>query len=75
MARVRVVHNKKAYAALLKDAAVLADVRRRAERIAAAAGPEFDVQSSEPRVRARAAVIAPQGDPDNKMIRSLDAGR
>lgn len=72
---MRVVHNRKGYAALMTNAAVLADVRRRAQAIADAAGPEFDMQSSEPRKRARAAVIAPQGDPDNKMIRNLDAGR
>lgn len=72
---MRVVHNRKGYAALMKDAAVLADVRRRAQAIADAAGPEFDMQSSEPRKRARAAVVAPQGDPENKMIRNLDAGR
>lgn len=72
---VRVKHHAKGYAALLTDARILADIRSRARAIAEAAGDEFDMRSSEPHTRARAAVIAPQGDPDNKMIRNLDAGR
>ena len=72
---VRVKHHSKGYEDLLVDPGVLADVRARASRIAEAAGDGFDMKSSVPHSRARAAVIAPMGDPDNRMIRSLDAGR
>ena len=78
MAGVRIVHHSKGYAALLKHPRLQADVLRRAQAIARAAGGEQDgfvAEQSAPRVRARAAVIARYGDPDNKMIRSLDAGR
>lgn len=74
MAR-RVVHNRRGYADLLKDPAIVADLRRRAEAVAAAAGSGFEAKQSQPHTRARAAVVAPQGDPNNKMIRALDAGR
>ena len=75
---VRIVHHSEGYAALLKHPNIQADLKRRAERVAAAAGGEdegFYAEQSEPRVRARAAVVAPFGDPENKLIRSLDAGR
>jgi len=72
---VRVKHNAAGYAALLKHPNVQADVSRRAEAVAAAAGEDFDAHSETPRRRARAAVVAPMGDPRNKMIRALDAGR
>lgn len=77
MARVRVKHNSRGYAALLKDPAVVADVFERAARIAEATGdPDIVAESSTPvRKRARAAVIATRGDSDNRMIRSLDFGR
>lgn len=74
---VRIVHHAKGYAALLRDPKILADLSRRAERIAQATGDEDIVaETSDPiRRRNRAAVIAPMGDPDNKIIRALDAGR
>lgn len=81
VARVRVVHNRKAYAALLKEAGVLADVRARARRVAEAAGDGYVMESDDPHTRARAAVITATGDAvrDNAknqtLIRSLDAGR
>ena len=71
----RVVHHSKGYAALLKHPAVQADLRRRAEAVAASAGDDFDAQQSPAHTRARAAVVAPRGDSDNRMIRALDAGR
>lgn len=73
----RVKHHSKAYAALLREPKVLADLQDRAERIAAATGDsEIVAEASTPvRKRARAAVIAPMGDPKNKILRSLDAGR
>lgn len=75
---VRVVHHAKGYAALLKHPAVLANLERRAEAIAQAAGGgrRFVAETSDPiRKRNRAAVIAPGGDPDNQILRNLDAGR
>lgn len=75
MARMRITHHSKGYAALLKSVEAQAEVRRRAERIAAAAGPGFHVEQSTPHTRARAAVVAPRGDSDNRLVRSIDAGR
>lgn len=74
---MRVKHHSKGYAALLKAPAIQSDLERRAQRIAAATGdPDIAAESSAPiRTRARAAVIAPQGDPNNKIIHALDAGR
>jgi len=79
MARIRVKHHSKGYAELIRDPAIVADLQRRAERIAAAAGGESEGYVAEPstptRRRARAAVIALRGDSDNAMIRNLGAGR
>lgn len=74
---VRIVHHAKGYAALLRDPKILADLSRRAAAIAAATGDRAIVaETSDPiRRRNRAAVIAPMGDPDNRIIRNLDAGR
>ena len=73
---VRVKHHTKGYAALLKHPAVLADLEQRAQRIAGAAGKGVVAETSDPiRRRNRAAVVAPNGDPDNRIIRALDAGR
>ena len=74
---MRIVHHSKGYAALIKHSNVQADLESRARRIAAATGdPDIVAESSAPiRTRARAAVIAPQGDPNNKIIHALDAGR
>lgn len=74
---IRIRHHSKGYAALLKDSGVQADLEARARRIAAATGDESIVaESSAPiHTRARAAVIARGGDPENKIIHALDAGR
>lgn len=75
---VRIVHHSEGYAALLKHPALQADVLRRAQAVARAAGgvaEGYVAEQSSPRVRARAAVVAVYGDPDNKLIRNLDAGR
>lgn len=72
-------HKSRGYAELLKDAGVLAELERRAQAIADAAGGEvedFYVEPSTPvRKRARVAVVAPYGDSDNRLIRGMDAGR
>ena len=81
MAKVRVVHHSKGYRALLVDPKVVADVRRRAERVADAAGEGYVAESSEPRKRARAAVVTATGkairdNAENQtLLRSLDAAR
>lgn len=75
---VRVVHHTKGYAALLRDPKIQADMLRRAQRVAAAAGGEaegFVAEQTPAHTRARAAVIARYGDSENALIRALDAGR
>lgn len=74
---MRIKHHSKGYAALLKHPAVQADIERRARNIAAATGdPDIEAESSAPiHTRARAAVVAPMGDSDNKIIHAIDAGR
>lgn len=75
MAVRRIKHLSKGYAALLVDPKVQADLKRRAQRIADAAGGDVVAESSTPRRRARASVIAPNGDPGNRILRNLDSGR
>lgn len=78
---MKIVHNRKAYAALLRSTEMLNEVRARAERIAAAAGPGFEASSMIGRNRARASVRTAdvqairRNSRDNTLIRSLDAGR
>lgn len=74
---VRVKHIGKGYEALHVLPAAQRDLERRARAVAAAADDVSVVaESSSPiRSRNRAAVIATQGDPKNKIIRALDAGR
>lgn len=72
---------RNAFTDILKSGAVRADVRRRAERVAAAAGPGFDAVSSIGLTRARAAVITSDHEAlirnsrENTLIRALEAGR
>lgn len=83
MATVRIVHNRKGYEALLKSAAVQADLLRRAEAIAEQANAEglHVVRSEVGANRARAAVIT--GDIEamkaearhRNLTRAIDAGR
>lgn len=75
MAGVRIVHHSKGYRELLTHPNVQADVLRRARAVAVAAGDDAVAVQSPAHTRARAAVVMPNGDPDNKMIRNLDAGR
>lgn len=74
---MRIKHHNKGYAALLKHSNVQSDLERRTQRIAAATGDETIVaESSAPiHTRARAAVVAYMGDPENKIVHALDAGR
>ena len=77
----RIVWNRKAFEALRRSPGVAADLRRRADAIASAAGDGFVAESGQGRSRARAAVIATtyqarrRSAADNVLVRSLDAGR
>lgn len=81
MARVRVVLNRKNVRELLRSEGVLNDLVRRAENIAAAAGPGHKVDSQIGRNRARAAVITTSIEAmlaearDRNLTRAIDAGR
>lgn len=78
---VRVVINRAAVGALLKSPEVQRDLEDRAERIADAAGPGFEVRTDVGPHRARAAVLTATPEAveanarDHTLIRSLDAGR
>lgn len=80
MAKVKVELNSRGVRQLLNDAGVAADLRRRAERIAAAAGDGMLVDTSSG-TRARAVVITGTADAkkaeatDRRLTRALDAGR
>lgn len=81
MASVRVVLNRKNVRELLRSEAVRRDLERRAQNIAAAAGPGHIVDSQIGRNRARAAVITATFDAmraearDRNLTRAIDAGR
>lgn len=78
---MKIVHNGKGYAALLKHAALQADIERRAAGIAAAAGDGYEVTVSPRRVRAGAGVTTTDAksrrdnSANNTLVRSIDAGR
>ena len=57
MSKVEIVMNRAGVAALLKSPGIAADVRARANRIAAAAGPGIEARSGIGRTRARASVV------------------
>ena len=77
----RIVWNLKGFEALRRSPGVAADLRRRAEAIASAAGDGFVAESGQGRSRARAVIIAAspkarrRNAADNVLLRSLDAGR
>lgn len=84
MARTRIQWNKAGFEALLRHPAVKADLFRRAEKIAEAAGGElggYVARSGEGKTRSRAAVIAAtyRARRDNAanqtLLKSIDAGR
>lgn len=71
MAKVKL--NNAGFRALRTDPKVVADLKRRADRVAAASGGEVgDAQT--PRNRARFAVFKTGGD-GNDLLRGLQAGR
>jgi len=77
----RIVLNRKGMRKLLRSPEVLADLERRAEQIAAAAGPGMQASSMVGKNRARASVItatpaAWRAEAAGRALtRSLDAGR
>jgi hypothetical protein len=81
MARVDIRLNHAAMRDILRSPRVLADLERRAERIASAAGPGHEVESEVGRNRARAAVITSSFEAMHREATSrsltvaMDAGR
>lgn len=81
MARVRIEMNRAAIGALLKSPEVQADLKARADRIAAAAGEGMVASVQVGKTRARASVItetvqAKRAEAkDRALTRALDAGR
>jgi hypothetical protein len=77
----RIKLNRKGVAALLKSPEVKADIRSRAGRIAATAGPGFEARTSVGRTRARAVVITTTSEArlaqakDRKLSNAISAGR
>lgn len=79
---MRLKFNVNGFRALRTDPKVQAEIRRRAERVAAAAGPGVEVLPiATPRNRARALVgpvtseAARRVAKDNSLIRALEAGK
>ena len=78
---VRIVLNRKGMRQLLRSPEVLADLKRRAEAIAAAAGSGMEVSAMVGRNRARASVITATSEARNAeatsraLTRAIDAGR
>lgn len=81
MANVRVVLNRRGVKELLRSPEVLADLTRRADAVASAAGPGHVVDAEVSPNRARAAVItgdldAMRAEATNRTLtRAIDAGR
>lgn len=81
MAKSRIVLNSKGVRQLLRSPEVLADLQRRAEQIAAAAGSGMEASSMVGPGRARASVItatsaAREAEASGRALtRSVDAGR
>lgn len=81
MANVKIVLNRKGIRELLRSREVLADLERRAENIAEAAGPGHAVDSEIGPNRARSSVRTDTIDAmlaegtDRNLTRAIDAGR
>lgn len=78
---MKIKHNSRAYRELLRSQVMLDDLKARADRIAAAAGPGFEATAQLGTNRARASVRTTdipairRNSRDNTLIRALDAGR
>lgn len=81
MALERIELNRRNIRALLSSPEVAADLRRRAQQVAAAAGPGHRVEVSDTGARARAAVITEtipamiREGRDRNLTRAFDAAR
>lgn len=81
MARVRLEFHYDGFNEVRTDPAVQAEVNRRAEAIAAAAGEGFEVRAGVTKSRARAVIITATPEAmlaqatDHRLERSIDAGR
>lgn len=81
MANVKVVVNRRAIRDLLRSREVRKDLKRRGDKIAAAAGPGHRVEEEVGPNRARVAVITDTTEAviseatDRTLTRALDAGR
>lgn len=81
MANYRIELDHEAVGKLLKSPEMVAELRKRAERIAAAAGDGFEVETSVSRTRAHALVRTATFKArhaearDRALTRALDAGR
>lgn len=81
MAKTRIVLNRRGIEALLTSPEVLADLKRRAEQIAASAGPGMEASAMVGKTRARASVITATAAArraeatGRRLTRSVDAGR
>ena len=81
MARSRIVLNSRGVRQLLRSPEVLADLKRRADQIALAAGPGMEASAMVGQNRARASVVtathsARRAEATGRALtRSLDAGR
>jgi hypothetical protein len=81
MAKVRIQLTRNGPRQLRQSAAVQADLKRRADRIAARAGPGMETSSQVGRNRARASVITATAEAmrneatSRSLTRAIDAGR
>lgn len=81
MANVKLKFNRRGFEQLLKSPGVLADLERRAARVASAAGPGHGVRSEIGPNRARAAVVTETFDAmaaearERRLTAALDAAR
>lgn len=81
MGKVRIELNRRGVKELLRSAEIQTDLDRRAEQIAAAAGPGHEVQARPSRTRARSVVRTATTEArlaeatDRSLTRAIDAGR
>lgn len=81
MAEGRIVLNRRGVRQLLRSPEVLADLKHRAEQIAAAAGPGMEASAMVGKGRARASVITATSEARKAeatrraLTRAIDAGR
>lgn len=81
VAKMKIKWNRNGFRELRTDPAVQANIVERAERIADACGPGFEVRASTPRNRARAVVLTTEpaamvrNARDHTLLTNIDKGR